>query len=43
VESFIGKLRDEVLNGEIFDTLLEARVIMERWKKEITKFGATVP
>jgi putative transposase len=34
VESFIGKLRDELLNGEIFDTLLEARVVMGDWKKE---------
>ncbi len=29
VESFIGKLRDELLNGEIFDTLLEAKVIID--------------
>ena len=29
VESFIGKLRDELLNVEIFDTLLEARVLIE--------------
>jgi len=34
VESFIGKLRDEVLNGEIFDTLLEARVVIEDWRRE---------
>lgn len=34
VESFIGKLRDELLNGEVFDTSLEARVLMESWKKE---------
>lgn len=34
VESFIGKLRDELLNGEIFDTLLEARVLTERWRRE---------
>jgi putative transposase len=34
VQSFIGKLRDELLNGEIFDTLLEARVVMGDWKKE---------
>jgi transposase InsO family protein len=33
VESFIGKLRDELLNGEIFDTLLEARVVIENWRK----------
>jgi putative transposase len=34
VESFIGKLRDELLNGEIFDTLLEARVVIENWRRE---------
>jgi putative transposase len=34
VESFIGKLRDELLNGETFDTLLEARVLTERWRRE---------
>jgi len=31
VESFNGKLRDELLDGEIFDTLLEAKVLIERW------------
>jgi len=34
IESFNGKLRDELLNGEIFDTLLEAKVLIERWRKE---------
>lgn len=29
-ESFNGKLRDELLNGEIFYTLLEAEVLIER-------------
>ncbi len=33
-ESFNGKLRDEVLNVEIFDTLLEAKVLIERWRWE---------
>lgn len=33
VESFNGKLRDELLNGEVFDTLLEAKVLIERWRK----------
>jgi putative transposase len=33
VESFNGKLRDELLNGEIFDTVMEARVITEKWRK----------
>jgi putative transposase len=33
IESFNGKLRDELLNGEVFDTVTEARVITERWRK----------
>ncbi len=33
IESFNGKLRDELLNGEIFDTILEARVITEEWRQ----------
>ena len=32
-ESFNGKLRDELLKVEIFDTLLEAQVLAERWHK----------
>lgn len=32
IESFNGKLRDELLNAEIFDTLLEAQVLIERWR-----------
>jgi transposase InsO family protein len=32
IESFNGKLRDELLNTELFDTLLEARVLIERWR-----------
>ena len=31
-ESFNGKLRDELLNGEIFYTLEEAKVMIERWR-----------
>jgi transposase InsO family protein len=34
VESFQGKLRDELLNGEIFTTLLEAKVLIEDWRKQ---------
>jgi transposase InsO family protein len=34
IESFNGKLRDELLNGEIFDTILEAKVVTERWRKQ---------
>ena len=32
VESFHGRLRDELLNGEIFYTLLEAKVLIEQWR-----------
>lgn len=34
IESFNGKMRDELLNGEIFDTLLEAQVLIEQWRRE---------
>jgi putative transposase len=34
IESFNGKLRDELLDREIFDTLYEAKVLVERWKRE---------
>jgi transposase InsO family protein len=33
-ESFNGKLRDEVLNREIFYNLKEAKVLIENWRKE---------
>jgi putative transposase len=33
-ESFNGKLRDELLNGEIFTSLWEARVLTEEWRRE---------
>lgn len=32
-ESFNGKLRDELLNTEIFYTLQEAQVLIERWRR----------
>ena len=32
-ESFNGKLRDELLNGEIFYTLAEARTLIEHWRQ----------
>ncbi len=34
IESFNAKLRDELLNGEIFYTLAEAQVVIERWRQE---------
>jgi len=32
-ESFNARFRDELLNGEIFYTLKEARIIIEQWRK----------
>lgn len=34
IESFNGKLRDELLNGEIFYSLKEAKVLIERWREQ---------
>jgi len=34
IESFNGKLRDELLNREVFTTLTEAKVLIEEWHKE---------
>jgi putative transposase len=33
IESFNGKLRDELLNGERFTTLLEAKVLIADWRQ----------
>jgi transposase InsO family protein len=37
VESFNGKLRDELLNGEIFYSLKEAKVLIERWREHYNR------
>ena len=34
VESFHGKFRDECLNREVFGNLLEAKVLVEQWRKQ---------
>ena len=34
IESFNGKLRDELLDREIFTTLIEAKILIEEWCKE---------
>ncbi len=39
-ESFNGKLRDEHLNGEIFYTPKEAKVLIEQWRRH---YGITTP
>ena len=33
IESFNGKLRDELLDREIFTTLEEAKVLIEQWRR----------
>ena len=33
-ESFNGKLRDELLNGEIFYSLAQAAVLVEQWRRQ---------
>jgi hypothetical protein len=37
VESLNGTLRDELLNGEIFYTVAEARVLIERWREHCNR------
>ena len=34
IESFNGKLRNELLDREIFTTLLEAKVLIENWRQQ---------
>ena len=34
IESFNGKMRDELLNRELFYTLEEARVLINQWRRE---------
>ncbi len=36
-ESINGKMRYELLDGEIFYTLLEAKVVIERWRQHYNK------
>ena len=38
IESFNGKLRDELLNREIFTTLEEAKILIEEWRGNIMRF-----
>jgi len=37
VESFNGKMRDQFLNGEIFYSLKEAKILIERWRQHYNK------
>lgn len=36
-ESFNGKMRNELLNGEIFYTLREAQVVIEQWRQHYNR------
>ena len=38
IESFNGKLRDELLNREVFNTLTEAKVLIDQWRREYNQF-----
>lgn len=38
IESFNGRLRDELLRCEVFDTLLEAQVLAEDWRIEYNTY-----
>lgn len=40
IESFNGKLRDELLIGEIFDTLWEAKVLIQTLEKRLQLYQA---
>ena len=37
IESFNGKLRDELLAGEIFCSLKEAKILIERWREHYNR------
>ncbi len=34
IEGFNGRLRDELLNGEIFYTMMETRTLIELWRRQ---------
>jgi putative transposase len=38
VKSFNGKLRDELLNGEVFTTLKEAQVLITTWQQHYNRY-----
>ena len=39
IESFNGRLRDEYINGQRFDSLLEAQVLLEDWRIDYNMNG----
>jgi putative transposase len=41
IESFNARLRDELLNGEIFYTLREAQIVIESWRRHYNHASQT--
>jgi transposase InsO family protein len=41
IESFNARLRDELLNGEIFYTLREAQIVIESWRRHYNTISPT--
>lgn len=42
-QSFNSKLREELLNGEIFFSLAEAQVLIEAWRRQFNAVRPAVP
>ena len=42
-ESFNARFRDELLNGEVFHSLREAQILIERWRRTTTLSDRTAP
>jgi transposase InsO family protein len=38
VESFNGRLRDEMVNGELFESISEAQLLLDRWHVEDNEY-----
>ena len=43
IESFNARLRDELLDGEIFYSLREARIVIESWRRATTTRSGRTP
>jgi len=43
IESFNGRVRDELLNVEEFASLVEAQVVVEAWRTEYSTYRPTPP
>ena len=43
MESFNGRVRDELLNIEEFASLLEAQVVVESWRTEYNTYRPSHP